>query len=82
MPGKIAARVLARLHVAGLTAGRQKNKDRHQDQQRVAEQPDEPEQEGKALADRGGSARGARVAHLYRQQARAARGRRPSERPG
>ena len=52
MPGKIAARVLARLHVAGLTAGRQEYKDRHQNQQRIAEQPDEPEQEGKALADR------------------------------
>jgi serine/threonine-protein kinase len=41
MASKVAARVLTRLHVAGLTAGRQDNKGGHQDHQGIAERPDE-----------------------------------------
>ena len=68
MRGQVAAGVLARLHVAGLAAGRQEDEYRNQDQQRVAEQAEQGEDERQPLADGRRHARGARVAERHRQQ--------------
>ena len=67
MRGQIAARVVARLHVASLAAGGEEDEDGHQHQQRIAHQAEEPEQHRQPLPDRGGDPGCARVAHADRQ---------------
>ena len=82
MRGEIAARVLARLHVAGLAAGGQEDEHGDQHQQRIAHQAEEGEHERQSLPDGGGDPRGARVAQAGSPAARAARARRPWGTPG